>query len=412
MLIKENSKRTQQDNYQLADLDNLKMAPRDKSDEASHPDEYFSRDNVVGDDDDFDIEAIQEFANNPMMERVLCALKEQLQNTYDRIKRDTLEQQQELRIAKKQREDCGVDLYGMQQQLARLQSRLDGASDEYEDLIENRVKNENQLENVKGVQIEKKARLGEVNRAISKRKAELDDVLSSTKQAKLFNQETKSEIAISRRAASKAEEIVTGLQKGKLKQDLYIDSLNERIKSLEQDTNLVEGELRMQKNLTTDADRVIQETISDLDALISEKKQLVHQWDSTILALGRRDQALGAVSEALRKAEDKTKDHKSEILSVIRDIKQNNEESENMVLIRNKLQNEGKFIEEEIAKAEQEQESISGRFEILSNTMAKSVEEERILDKEIKKRKAEVFTLAQKIESVTRDRKALQERYE
>ena len=385
------------------------MTSRDKSDEESHPDDYFSQDKVVG-NDDFDIEAIQEFANNPMMERVQRALKEQLQNAYDRIKRDTLEQHQELRNSKKQREDCGVDLYGMQQQLARLQSRLDGASDEYEDLIENRAKSETQLDNVKDVQIEKRARLGEVSRAISKRKAELDDVLSSTKQAKLFNQETKSEIAISRRAASKAEETVIGLQKGKLKQDLYIDSLNERIKSLEQDTNLVEGELRIQKNLTTDADRVIQETISDLDELISEKKQLVRQWDSTILALGRRDQALAVVSEALRKAEDKTKDSKSEILSVIRDMKQNNEEKETMVLTRNKLQNEGKFIEEELAVAEQEQESISGRFEILSNTMAKSVEEERILDKEIKKKKAEIFTLTQKIESVTRDRKALEER--
>ena len=51
------------------------------------------------------VEAIQAFATNPMMERVQRALKEQLQNTYNRIKRDSLEKQQELRNAKKERED-------------------------------------------------------------------------------------------------------------------------------------------------------------------------------------------------------------------------------------------------------------------------------------------------------------------
>ena len=55
---------------------------------------------------------------NPMMNRVLSALKTQLENTRDRVKKECLEQQDYHRNVKKRREDCGVELYEIQYQLA------------------------------------------------------------------------------------------------------------------------------------------------------------------------------------------------------------------------------------------------------------------------------------------------------
>lgn len=357
-----------------------------------------------------EIEEIQDFARNPMMERVQRALREQLQNTYDRIKRDSLEQQQELRNAKKQREDCGVELYGMQQQLAQLQYNLDSSNVDHKDLIDDRCKGEKSLEEVKNAQLEKKRKLDELTKLISKRKEELENVLASTKQARLFNQETKNEASISKRVASKAEENVKSLQKGKLQQDLYIDSIHERVKSLEQDTNLTEKQFLIQNKLTTDADKVIKETMVDLEGLVFEKKQLVQQWDLSILALGRRDQALTAATNALRKVENSTKDRRIELIGINREIKDLNIEQETMSLTRNKLQSESKFIEEELGKIELEQESIAGRFEIISKAMSKTLEEEGTIEKVIKRKKSEIASLTQKIETVTRDRKELEER--
>lgn len=387
------------------------MASREMQVDIRTKDDHVTANDKFVDGGGLDIAAIQDFANNPMMERVQRALKQQLQHTYDRIKRDALEQRQELRNAKKQREDTGVELYGMQQQLARLQSRLDGANEDHIDLITIRAKGEKRLQEIRSNKLEKKGKFDEVTKAIGKRKAELDIVMSMTAQARLFNQETKNEIAISKRAASKAEETVEGLQKGKLKQDLYIDSLHERIKSLESDTNLTEEQVTMQKSLTADADKVIIETIKDLDALIFEKKKLVQQWDLSLLALGRRDQALTAVSNALKKAESDAKDRKSEIIYICREIKQLNEEKETMMLIRNKLQNEAKYIEEALAKTELEQEAVAGRFDLLSNSMAKTLEDVASIERDIKKRKSEIQSLSQKIETVINDRKDLEDRY-
>ena len=377
------------------------------TEEEEHIEDVTDKNSIQSDGNDQ--QAIEDFASNPIMDRVQRALREQLQKTYERIKRDTQEQQQELRNAKKRREDCGVELYGMQQQLARLQTSLDSANTDHEDLIRGRSKGEVTMEEVKLLQLDKIKRRDSITQAISKRKVELDDLLSSTRQAKLFNLETKDEVAISRRAASKAEETVKGLQKGKLTQDVYIDSLNERIKSLGQDVSLCEQQLSIQKKMTSNADVVIKETLHDLEALVFEKKQLVHQWDSTILALGRRDKALKAASNALQRAEDTRKHHGIEMLGLSGELKLFGAEQDTLVLSRNKVENETKFVEEELRRAESEQQVIAGRYEILSDMVSKTGEEETEIEKCTKRKQSEISSLTQKIETITRDRKLLEE---
>ena len=63
-------------------------------------------------------EAIQEFAQDPMMERVLATLYEQLKRTYDRVMVEMLDRDEALRKIKGEREEVGVQLYGMQQQVS------------------------------------------------------------------------------------------------------------------------------------------------------------------------------------------------------------------------------------------------------------------------------------------------------
>ena len=356
-----------------------------------------------------EMETIENFSSNPMMERVQQALHDQLQSTYDRIKRDALERQQELRNVKKQREDCGVELYGMQQQLARLQNGLDKDNVDHVDLIDVRKTGEKLTDTTKDEQLERKRKLYDVNTAMSKRKAEMDELLIFTKQAKLFNQETKNEAAITKRAASKAEENVKELQKGKVTQDYYIDSLCERVKSLEQDAKLSQEQLLIQRKLTSDAEKVVKETVVDLDTLIFEKKQLVQQWDSSIIALGRRDQALTAASNALKKAQNTIKDHESEILVLNRETKSMNNEKENMVLMRNRIESEITFLEEEIRKAESDQESMAEHYEMISKAITTSSTEEDAMAKIVKKKESEILALTKKIESIAREQKEFED---
>ena len=57
-------------------------------------------------------------------DRIQNALKAQLIQTRDRILQELREKQDNLKRIKKEREDVGVELYGMQQQLSLLQDKF------------------------------------------------------------------------------------------------------------------------------------------------------------------------------------------------------------------------------------------------------------------------------------------------
>ena len=175
------------------------------------------------------------------------------------------------------------------------------------------------MEGLIGLQDELKSQIAkkrDLVKKVSKQKDDLDAVESSLRQAQKFNQEAKKEVAITKCAASKAEETVKGAEKGKEAQDLYIDELNRQIKNLVTELALVTEELILQEKETEESDAMIKEMSLELEDLSSEKKRLVQQWNSAVMALGRRDQALTAAAKAVKKVQNAAKDNASELMGL------------------------------------------------------------------------------------------------
>ena len=191
-------------------------------------------------------EAVQEFAQNPMMDRVQAALYNQLKRTHDRVMTEVLDKEESLRNVKKDREECGVQLYGMQQQLAKLQMTLEQAHARFNDVSDKKGDNESNIAKLKDTHLAEKVALDEVRKQVVKNQSELDALNETIHQVKAYNEEMKGEIAVTRRATYKAEENVKDLETAKQSQDLYIDSLNERIKNLHADISLSEAQLEAQ----------------------------------------------------------------------------------------------------------------------------------------------------------------------
>ena len=78
----------------------------------------------LGDEEEDDEEGMLE-AEDPIMDRIQFALKKQLKGAYDVAALKVSEQTEELTRKKRQREDIGVSLYAVQQQLAKLQMNLE-----------------------------------------------------------------------------------------------------------------------------------------------------------------------------------------------------------------------------------------------------------------------------------------------
>jgi coiled-coil domain-containing protein 40 len=213
------------------------------------------------DEEEVDVAAvIRDFGGHDLMQGIQKTLYEQLLRQQERTVVEKRETENELNLLKKRKEQVGVELYGNQQQLARMQMALENLHNQYHGIGEARVAEEGVLEECKQRHAALKAAYAEKQKTLLKAQAELDTLTSTMRQVEQYNDEMKSEIAITRRATYKAEASVAGLEKAKLGQDLFIDGLNENMKSLKEQVQLYESQLGAQKAQTEEAKEILKET--------------------------------------------------------------------------------------------------------------------------------------------------------
>ena len=106
------------------------------------------------DDPDFDEEDEELLGNigeHSLLSRVQRRLWDQLQRKKTRIELELREVAEDADRSRKSREDLGVELYGLQQQLARLQLQLEGAHNNSNLLADIRKKSESDLKRFREV---------------------------------------------------------------------------------------------------------------------------------------------------------------------------------------------------------------------------------------------------------------------
>ena len=158
------------------------------------------------------------------MERVQAALHQQLTESAERVSLELREKDEELRRAKTGREDVGVQLYGVQQQLAKLQMELEERHNEFNAVAASRVKAEEDAQNAQQTFKETRSEIASQREKLHKNQSEADALNATLRQVEQYNEEMKSEIAVTRRATYKAEETVSDLEKKKEGQDMYVST--------------------------------------------------------------------------------------------------------------------------------------------------------------------------------------------
>ncbi len=99
-----------------------------------------------------------------------------------------------------------------------------------------------------------------------------------------------------------------------------------------------------------------------MDLITFEKKQLMQQWKSSLVALARRDEALMAAQTALRDAQTCAKDYDTEIEGVKREILKSQARNETIVSVRDRLEAEVNFVEESLQKIRAERATLAERW--------------------------------------------------
>ena len=293
-------------------------------------------------------------------------------------------------MTKKDREDTGVELYGMQQQLAKIQMGLEKMHDRFSGIKEERLEAESMLSGAKeAIELAKRERSLESDK-VANFQSELDKLTSTLRQIENYNDQMKNEIAVTRRATYVAEESMSKMEKGKLEQDILIDNLQEALKRQHQQHQMYEAQLQAQKRETMVAQETLSEAQQEMESINFDKKQLVNQWKSSLIAMARRDEALQATEEALRQQREQEMAIEAEIQGYKGSIKKEQQKNEQIASVLQKVEGEQEFLKKQILtlneKQEKSQKVYSGLEASLDQTeqaVAKVEAEKRAVEGDI-----------------------------
>ena len=350
--------------------------------------------------DEGDEQQIREIGAHPMMERVQVALFAQLKNEDTRLDLESLEKNEALKRIKKRREDVGVDLYTVQQQLAKLQMQLESTIKEHADIAAVRVDTESDTvaDRSRLTQIMEQVKVEQ--RKLAKQQVELDAVNTTLQQVETYNDEMKSEIAVIRRATYKAEEAVAGQEKTKQAQDVYIDNLNEQVKGMREQHALFKAQLVSQKQETAAAAKTLAEAFKEMEAINFEKKQLMAQWKSSLIGIQRRDEALQATNEALAKQEEQAAAIDAEVEGVKGSIRKEQVKNEDLTGMADKTHNEIQFLQREVVKLNGERDKLAERYQMLRKSLESTDTEAKRVELQNKSLQEQCSTLDQNFKIV------------
>ena len=244
------------------------------------------------------------FGAHRLMDNVQAVLRRQLAAALDRAEAELRQQQEAREGARRAREAVGVELYGVQQQLAHLQQELETRARGAEELQELRAQREAELRRFQETFASRRAAAEEHSARLEKTKGELDGVLDTVRRVEGYNADMAAEISLTRRATQKAGADMADKEKAKAAQDLYIDHLSQQVRRAAEQLALLTQQGEAQRVEAAAAAATMGETAQEMETIRFEKKQLLMQWQSSLVAMRRRDEALLAMQKAAREAQD------------------------------------------------------------------------------------------------------------
>jgi len=355
------------------------------------------------------VELIKEFGTHPLMERAQKALTAQLKATQYKLQVSLQEKQEDMKRESNEREMLGVQLYSLQQQLARVQLTFEASHNDYNRIVDTRLQEEEMLRNVNKANNEQTELINEHKKQSKKYSTELDSLNETIQQIEKYNEEVKSEIALTRRSTYKAEQSMQILEKHKAEQDQYVDNLNKQVKQLQEQISLYSGQYQSQKTETEDAKGVLDDTKVELESIAREKRGLMIQWKSALNGLSRRDEALATATSALLTAQMSVGDFDVEIESTRREIQATQAKHEALVSLRDRLENELRWVEENLTKIKTERDQLQERYTLLTKSLTQTDGEAKKLDGLAKQLGADAESLLQNLQVVTQERQKVED---
>ncbi|XP_004860936.1 coiled-coil domain-containing protein 40 isoform X2 [Heterocephalus glaber] len=300
--------------------------------------------------------------DHPLMVRFQAALKSYLNRQIDKL---TLELQ-ELEVANKQsrahHQELGVNLYGVQQHLARLQMQLGKSQDRYAFAAGERRRKEEELQEVRALYTKTWAAANEERKKVMALQTEMESLALHLFYMQNINQDVRDDICVMKQVVKKAVVERARAEVEKKKQDLYVDQLTTRANQLEESISLLEAQHITQAEDTRLLRKAVSEASTEIDAINLEKKRILQQWATSLVGMKHRDEAHRAILEALRECEHQVKSIDGEIEAYKKSIIKEEEKNEKLAGILNRAETEASLLQKLTAQCLAKREALQDEF--------------------------------------------------
>ncbi|KAM6175984.1 coiled-coil domain-containing protein 40 [Erethizon dorsatum] len=307
--------------------------------------------------------------DHPLMVRFQAALKSYLNRQIDKLKLEL----QELEVANKQsraqRQELGVNLYGVQQQLARLQMQLGKSQDRHSITANERRQKEQELQEVRALYTKTWAAANEEQRKLVALQTEMENLALHLFYMQNIDQDLHNDLCVMKQVVKKAEVERMRAEVEKKKQDLYVDQLTMRANQLEENISLLEAQYIAQAEDTRLLRKVVSEASMEIDAINLEKKHILQQWATSLVGMKHRDEAHRAILEALRECEHQAKSVDNEIKAYKKSIIKEEEKNEKLAGILNRAETEASLMQKLTTQCLAKREALQDEFNTYQLTL-------------------------------------------
>ncbi|XP_057632596.1 coiled-coil domain-containing protein 40 isoform X2 [Chionomys nivalis] len=300
--------------------------------------------------------------DHPLMIRFQEALKSYLNRQIDKLKLDIQELDVATKQARVQRQELGVNLYGVQQHLARLQMQLEKSHDRHSLAACERRQKEEELQTTRALYNKTCMTANEERRRLAALQTEMESLALHLFYMQNIDQDVRDDIRVMKQVVKKTETEKMRAEIEKKKQDLFVDQLTERAHQLEENISLFEAQYLSQAEDTRILRKAVSEATTEIDTIVVEKKRILQQWTTSLVGMKHRNEAYRTVLDALRECEHQVKSIDGEIEAYKRSIMKEEEKNENLARLLNRSETEAMLVQKMTTQCLSKQEALQGEF--------------------------------------------------
>lgn len=323
-------------------------------------------------------------ADHALYKRLQGAFEKQLTDEYNRVKLDYLDKANTLKAMERDKEDVGVQLYGLQQQLADMQLAFETAHENFNNIAKTRGDNEVNLSSLSENLEFRKNEIADLKKKVERASEELSKLNLGLILMKDHNQELKNELKLTQRTTHRTEENIMDLEKEKKEQDFLIDQMNEEIKRLSEQIKILDAQTIAQKRQTEEANIILNEATIEMDKILKSKKNLLDHYKKALFEIQDKDKNLQKLKDTLKIDEETNIKVTSEIAGIEKEIRDQNEQQTTLGEVKSRMEKIRDHFKVKNSKLDETKVKIQARNHILVESLRSTQAEMSMRDKQIK----------------------------